>query len=94
MSRMSVKFQYKDWDLFDALDAIWAYDSGARDSGVADEGLRSAVKAHFDGLSVAGSRIAIGRYARRYLTDEGLAHGYGVRDIVDFLEWFGPFMRG
>lgn len=81
------EFHYRGWKLFDAIDALLAYDGGAVDSGVCDEQMKSAVADYFASLDQSEFRIACARYARNLLTDESLAQGYGLDDVRNFVEW-------
>jgi hypothetical protein len=80
-------FTYKSWTVFDAIDALMAHDHGATDSGVADDGLRAAVFEYIASLDGPGKRRLLATYARRFLTDEAIAQGYGLDDVAGFIEW-------
>lgn len=92
--------------VFHALEAIWAYDQGATDSGVHDEVLRQRCVKAIDGLRAApvrdgtgedSLRVALALWCReRYLSGEALAAGYGMEDAAEFCEWIdsGAFRRG
>src|SRR4051812_48895938 len=81
------EFRYKGWSLFDAIDAIKAHDGGAFDSGVKDEELRHEVRAYLGGLPAEQRRLLLSKYARRFLTDESLSLGYGLDDVLAFIQW-------
>src|SRR3954466_13470352 len=81
------EFRYKEWSLFDAIDALRAHDGGAYDSGVADEDLRRAVKEYVTALPDEERRLLLCKYARRFLTDESLSVGYGLDDVIEFMHW-------
>jgi hypothetical protein len=81
------EFRHGDWGLFDAIDALMAYDGGATDSGVSDEELRKAVREYLKSLSDDKRRRTLAKYARCLLSDTALADGYGVDDVVRFAEW-------
>jgi hypothetical protein len=80
-------FSYKGWDLFEAIDALMAYDSGVVDSGVSDEALRLSVRLHLESLDEDEFRRICAGYARRLLTDEAIAAGYGLEDVQSFIDW-------
>jgi hypothetical protein len=80
-------FTYKGWELFDAIDALSAFDHGARDSGAFDPDLRAAVFTHLKRMDDKSRRIILAKYARRFLTDEALSEGYGISDVCNFAEW-------
>jgi hypothetical protein len=80
-------FNYKGWDLFDAIDALSAFDHGARDSGAHDPDLKAAVFSYLKGVDDKTRRIILAEYARKFLTDEALSGGYGVSDVCSFVEW-------
>jgi hypothetical protein len=81
------RFTFEGWDLLDAIDALVAYDQGAHDSGVSDIDLRFAVVSHLRGLDEDAQRELVARYARRFLTEEAIVAGYGLRDVTKFVEW-------
>jgi hypothetical protein len=81
-------------ELFDQLEAIFAYDQGATNSGVHDEQLRRRLCEEFDALSEEEARLRLSRWIRDGLLGEkALAEGYGWEDARDFLNWidFGAF---
>jgi hypothetical protein len=80
-------FEYKGWNLFDAMDAIMAYDEGAVDSGVADEAMRDAVIKFLKSLDKPERRKVCAEFARNLLTDESLAQGYSLADVMAFAGW-------
>lgn len=84
---MNDAFAYKGYTLFDALDALLAFDGGATDSGVSDEDMRAAVKAYLGGLDPDARRKTLAVFARRYIDDRAIEGGYGVEDVVRFAEW-------
>jgi hypothetical protein len=81
------QFNYKEWDLFDAIDALMAHDEGASDSGVSDEAMRDAVIEFLGSLEKADRRRVYAEFARCLLTDESIAQGYGLEDVRKFMDW-------
>lgn len=82
------EFRYRDWELFDAIDAVKAHDLGAVDSGVSDPAMKEAIADHLYSLSTDDLRSTLARYVRRFLTDEAIAAGYGLHDVIEFHEWW------
>jgi len=80
-------FVYENWNLYEAIEALMAYDLGATDSGIKDEKLKKAIEVYLVSLSNQEFRTVVAGYARRYLTDEMLASGYGLEDVIDFVRW-------
>ena len=74
-------------NLLDAIDGLFAYDSGAHDSGISDQKLKHEVVSHLTGLTGGTRRALVARYARRFLTEEGIAAGYGIEDVCSFAQW-------
>ncbi len=81
------EFNYQGWTLSKAIDALMAHDSGAIDSGVNDEAMRSAVIDYLGALGEAGRRKACAEFARGLLSDENIERGYGLEDVRNFMEW-------
>jgi hypothetical protein len=79
----------RDWtEVFDRLEAIYAYDKGAVDSGVKDERLRAELMAQIDSASEDEFRLEFSRWLRNgLLSEEALAQGYGWEDVQSFCEW-------
>jgi hypothetical protein len=80
-------FEYKGWKLFDAIDAIMAFDEGAVDSGVADDEMREAIIVFLKSLDRSERRRVCAEFARNLLTDESIAQGYSLEDVVSFMDW-------
>ncbi len=79
--------------VFEALDGLFAYDSGCTDSGIHDEKLRSEVISHLNNLSETDLRILLSEFTReQFLTDDALRRGYGIEDVGGFLEWLAKYM--
>lgn len=79
--------------LYDALDGLFAYDTGCVDSGIKDESLREQVKIYLDGLGGEQLRLVLSRFIREsYLTEEALSEQYGIEDVSSFIKWLGDSM--
>lgn len=81
-----------DEELRDALDGIYAYDTGAVDSGIRDELLRARCIDHMRqwplGAHEAVPRLEVSRLVREmWLSEEALAHGYGIEEVARFTMW-------
>lgn len=75
-------------EIRDAMNGIYAYDTGSVCSGICDESLRSAVKAHIRALPEPEHRSLLARLIiNLYLSPESLAQGYGPEDAKNFLDW-------
>lgn len=87
-----------DGQLQDALDGLYAYDSGAVDSGIHDETLRERAKAELIAdADAAGPNAQVGprlsRIARDlFLSEDALRRGYGLEDIDSFIDWLAEWM--
>jgi hypothetical protein len=80
--------------LYDALDGLCAYDTGATDSGIKDDNLRSEVKGYLKGLDKDQFRMVISSFIREsFLTETRLQQGYGIKDVVAFIEWLDESMN-
>lgn len=76
-------------ELRDAVDGLYAYDSGAVDSGIRDESLRQRVKTQIQGLPRLEHRTTLARIVvDLHLSPEALAQGYGPEDAQALLNWF------
>ncbi len=80
-------FSFNGFTLFDAIDALMAYDVGACDSGTNDEAMREAVKGYLRSLSRDQLRRTCAFFARGYLTDKAIDEGHGVEDVAQFVGW-------
>jgi hypothetical protein len=78
-----------DDELRNALDVLFAYDSGAVDSGIRDESLRTRVIRELkDRRALGGWRAQLARLVREmWLSEEAIEQGYGTEDAVRFAEW-------
>ena len=79
-----------DEELRKALDGLFAYDSGATDSGKHDEELRARCRKELTERQALPHawRGFISRLVRDLcLTDEAIEEGYGLYDALDFIEW-------
>jgi hypothetical protein len=65
--------------LKDSLDGLFAYDLGATDSGIHDEGLRAEVKRHLAALSAEEQKKLADRIIGEF--------GWGPEDAEEFFEW-------
>lgn len=86
-----------DDELMDALDGLFAYDTGSIGSGIKDEQLRKRVIAeiHADIGEHELFSKRVSRLAREmFLTDEMIAQGYGLADAQSFADWLDNEMRG
>jgi hypothetical protein len=83
----------------DDLEAIHAYDTGARDSGLHDERRRAEVAQALDDANPwedAEARADLSRWvASAYLSEEAIRKGYGWEDALEYLRWIndGDFRR-
>lgn len=81
------EFTFRGFILAQAVDALKAYDSGATDSGIKDDEMREAVRSYLKGLPEAERRRVLAVLGRDRLTDEAIAAGYGLADVVDLYHW-------
>ena len=82
--------------LWDALEAIYAYDIGSTDSGVHDELLRRQCIEKIEKMTDDELRLSLSRFCREaYLSEEALTYGYGVEDAAEFYRWIdsGEYKR-
>lgn len=78
-----------DEELFDALDWLFAYDTGCVSSGIHDELLRERVKAELaaDGPNtIYGPRL--NEFARGLMEPP-----YGLEDLKSFISWLADYME-
>lgn len=86
-----------DEELRDALDGLYAYDQGSRDSGIHDEALRErCIKELRDrprGEFELLPRLLVSRMVRdMWLSEEALQQGYGIEDAARFIAWLDDQM--
>lgn len=85
-----------DAELAGALDGLYAYDTGSTDSGIHDEALRArciAEMASRRGPFEIAPRVFLSRLvAGTWLTDDALAAGYGIEDVMCFIRWLDERM--
>jgi hypothetical protein len=95
-----------DDELWDALEGIYAYDMGCVDSGIHDEALKRRCREELDRRKqellherevpgpkrTADRRFWAERLGDMYLSDEAIDQGYGVDDVVEFVNWLGREM--
>ena len=80
-------------ELASALSGLFAFDSGATDSGIHDEVLRSQVKDILHGMAEEECRLTMSRILRDlFLSEEALAEGYGIEDAAEFIRWLSDRM--
>jgi len=73
---------------FTKLEAIYAYDTGSRESGIKDEALRSRLVAQIDAMPDDAFRLEFSRWLRdNLLSEQALAQGYGFEDVMSFARW-------
>lgn len=86
-----------DDELRDALEGLYAYDSGSVSSGIRDETLRARCIAELQartGPYELFPRVLIGRMVRDlWLSEEALAEGYGPEEAREFINWLDDRMR-
>jgi hypothetical protein len=76
------------------IDGLFAYDTGATDSGIKDEHLRAKVINCMQNLSEDELRIFLSNYIReRFLSSSAIANGYGIEDVKAFIEWLDEYME-
>jgi hypothetical protein len=85
-------------ELRDALEGLYAYDTGSHDSGIHDEALRqrciAAIKAMPIGRSELVPRLWLSRLIRdMWLSEDALNQGYGIEDAISFLKWLEERME-
>ena len=81
-------------ELFDALDGLYAYDSGATDSGIRDEGLKEKVKTHLEDMEDEAFRITMSMHIREcFVSEEAIKQGYGIEDVKAFIDWLDREMN-
>jgi hypothetical protein len=79
--------------LFKSLDGLFAYDTGAKDSGIKDEPLRENVKEYLDSLSENDFRLIMTEFIRIYfVSEEAVLNGYGIEDVSSFIGWLSEYM--
>jgi hypothetical protein len=86
-----------DEELGDALSGLYAYDTGCTDSGIHDERLRQQCIEEMrsrTGPAEIAPRLLLSRMIRdHYLTEEALARGYGIEDVMSFASWLDEHME-
>jgi hypothetical protein len=92
-----------DDELREALDGLSAYDLGCVDSGIHDEALRQRCIYELRHRRHAASENAEAEAAHRaweahtlrdmWLSDEAVAAGYGVEELLQFIDWLGERME-
>lgn len=81
-------------DVFKSIDKLFAYDTGASDSGVKDENLRTKIIKYINKLSDDEFRIFMSTYIReRFVSEDAIKNGYGIEDVKSFIEWLDEYMK-
>lgn len=76
-------------ELSDALDGLFAYDTGCVSSGIRDERLRERVKCELR----KRPEKWLDRWVRDcFLSEEALKQGYGLEDVRQFFDWLSERM--
>ena len=88
-----------DAELRDALNGIYAYDTGSTDSGIHDEALRERCLEALREMPRRPGALAAQQFIARmvrdlYLSEEALAQGYGIEDADEFLHWLDDQLGG
>jgi hypothetical protein len=74
--------------LFDALDGLYAHDTGCTDSGIKDELLKEQVKDYLNDLDDNDFRLIMSEFIReQFVSEEAISKGYGIEDVGSFLRW-------
>jgi len=78
-----------DAELFDAIDGLFAYDTGCVDSGIHDETLRERVKRELEADCSASQLVGprLTAFARRYVEAP-----YSLEDMASFIRWLADYM--
>jgi hypothetical protein len=71
--------------LFNALDGLFAYDSGSVSSGIHEPGLKRDVMLYL--LGQCGPHELYPDIAAEFLRDYYLSPPYGIEDAKKFIEW-------
>ena len=72
---------------------LFAYDSGATDSGIHDEALRAKCIGTLKGMGEDEFRLTMSRIVRdAFLSEEALSQGYGIEDTSEFIRWLSNSM--
>lgn len=78
-----------DDEMGDAMEGLFAYDTGCTDSGIHDDALREKVKAWLQAVDEKW----LSRWVREaYLSERALEQGYGIGDVAEFFKWLGDWM--
>jgi hypothetical protein len=81
-------------EIRDAMEGLYAYDTGCVSSGIHDEVLRRRVLDALEALPATARRAMLARICRElYLTDGAIALGYGCEDAGDFVRWLDERME-
>ena len=78
----------KKEELFDALDGLYAYDTGCVDSGIKDELLKNKVNEYLIDLNETDFRLIMSEFIReQFVSEEAIMQGYGISDVAAFIKW-------
>lgn len=79
--------------LYDALDGLYAYDTGCVSSGIHDELLRQEVIDYLHSLEEKELNQKLSLFIRaKFLTDEKIGQGYGIESVSQFISWLSDYM--
>lgn len=74
--------------LFEAIDALIAYDEGATDSGINDAEMRKEVQEKLLAMNEEEFRKTLAGFVRTYyLSPDALSKGYGLQEVKFFIDW-------
>lgn len=74
-----MNFNHKSWNLREAVDALFAYDMGATDSGIKDEDLKKEVEISLNTLSI--------NELQNFINTMYKAPCYGEEDKEELIRW-------
>lgn len=80
--------------IYESIDRLFAYDTGAVDSGIKNKYLRDKIIEYLYNLSNDELRIFLSDFIRkRFVSPEAIAEGYGIDDVKIFIEWLDEYMN-
>lgn len=72
----------------DALEGMFAYDTGATCSGIHDPSLKSRAKYYLETLRPLDHRAVLAKMITElWLSEQAIKIGYGPEDAYEFLRW-------
>jgi hypothetical protein len=73
------------------IDALFAHDNGATDSGIKDDAAKAALFERFHAEADATGRDpeVLIDYVASFVSAEGKKQGYGLEDVSSFFRWLG-----